>query len=213
VNHECRFTSYEMGWSGSVPDMKIWKQSHLWTHRHQYFKHGRYVLVDKGNYYSSKWLHLFNNIAGYPSSPYAIRPFDERELAAASAADKIRMRKFNQRVSHIQIASEHTFGLLKARFPSLKEMGIHRRIQDMYKAIEPLMIIHNICIDWGDRPEDTWNIDSADSWSDSEEDDDDETVGGYIVGGEADVPPHKTENWLLEQGRQKCLILMNELFP
>jgi len=40
-------------------------------------------------------------------------------------------------------------------------MGIHRRIQDMYKAIEALMIIHNICIDWEYRPEDVWNIDSA----------------------------------------------------
>jgi len=47
VDHECRFTSYEMGWPGSVPDMKIWKQSHLWTHRHQYFKNGRYILVDR----------------------------------------------------------------------------------------------------------------------------------------------------------------------
>jgi hypothetical protein len=129
----------------------------------------------------------------------------------ASAVDKIRMRKFNLRVSQIRIVSEHAFGLLKARFPSLKEMGIHRKIQDMYKAIEAMMIIHNICIDWGDRPEDTWDIDSADSWSDSEEEDD-EIVGG-IIGGEPNVPPHETEDWLLEQGRQKRLILMNELFP
>ena len=90
-----------MGWPGSVPDMKIWKQSHLWTHQHQYFKHGRYILVNKGNYHLSKWVHLFNNITGYPSSPYVIHPSDERELTAASAADKIQMIKFHQRVSHI----------------------------------------------------------------------------------------------------------------
>jgi hypothetical protein len=96
VDHECCFTSYEMGWPGSVPDMKIWKQSHLWTHRHQYFKNGRYILVDNGDHDLYQYLHKSDIIAGYPSSPSVICPFDEQEIASASASDKIRMRKFNQ---------------------------------------------------------------------------------------------------------------------
>ena len=120
------------------------------------------------------------------------------------------MRTFNRRVSNIRITSEHAFGVLKARFPSLKEMGPHRNIQDMYKAIEALMIIHNICFDWGDKPEDTWDIEGADDRSDDEEDD---GMESSIINGEADVPAHETERWLLEQGREKWLILMNELIP
>ena len=112
------------------------------------------------------------------------------------------MRTFNRQVSNIWITSEHAFGVLKARFPSLKEMGPHRNIQDMYKAIEALMIIHNICIDWGDKPEDTWDIEGADDRSDDEEDD---GMESSIINGEADVPAHKTERWLLEQGREKRL--------
>jgi len=50
VDHQCRFTSHELGWPGSVPDMKVWKQSHLWMHRQDYFKNGEYILVDKGGY-------------------------------------------------------------------------------------------------------------------------------------------------------------------
>ena len=70
-------------------------------------------------------------------------------------------------------------------------MGCHSKIQDMYKAIEVMMIIHNISIEWGDKPE----------------------VENGIIGGEPHIPLHETENWLLEQGRQKWLILLNELIP
>ena len=76
-----------------------------------------------------------------------------------------------------------------------------------------MMIIHNICIDWVDKPEDIWDINKTDSWSDDEEEGDDDTDGNGIIEGEAEVPLHETENWLLETGRQKRLILVNELFP
>ena len=60
--------------------------------------------------------------------------------------------------------SEHAFGMIKGCFLSLKEMGTHRNIQDMYKAIEAMMILHNICIDWNDSPEEIWDYDPADHW-------------------------------------------------
>ena len=51
VDHQCCFTSHELGWPGSVPDMKVWKQSHIWMHHQDYFKNGEYILVDKGRLY------------------------------------------------------------------------------------------------------------------------------------------------------------------
>ncbi|KIL57043.1 hypothetical protein M378DRAFT_88415 [Amanita muscaria Koide BX008] len=48
VDHERRFTSYELGWPGAVTDIKIFKNSHLWMNRREYFKGGEYILVDKG---------------------------------------------------------------------------------------------------------------------------------------------------------------------
>jgi DDE superfamily endonuclease len=42
VDHQCRFTSHELGWPGSVLDMKVW------MHHQYYFKNSEYILVDKG---------------------------------------------------------------------------------------------------------------------------------------------------------------------
>ena len=33
VDHSRRFISFDLGWPGSVPDIKIFKHSHLWSHR------------------------------------------------------------------------------------------------------------------------------------------------------------------------------------
>ena len=120
------------------------------------------------------------------------------------------MRAFNQRLSSVRIMSEHAFGMLKGRFPSLKEMGPHRDIQEMYKALEVMMILHNICIDWNDKPEEIWGYDPVDHWGD---DDEDGNIGFEEIDGDAEVPEHETEQWLRETGRQKRLVLLDTLFP
>lgn len=48
VDHLLRFINFEGGWPGSVTDVTIWKKSHVWTHRHEYFQPGEYLLADKG---------------------------------------------------------------------------------------------------------------------------------------------------------------------
>lgn len=47
-DHECRFTSYELGWAGAVTDVKIFKNSDVWQRRHIYFHGEEYIFVDKG---------------------------------------------------------------------------------------------------------------------------------------------------------------------
>ena len=62
VDHCGRFTSYELGWPGSVQDSRVWKNSDLWLNRNEYFQEHEYILVDKGTYLT---LHLssLNNVA------------------------------------------------------------------------------------------------------------------------------------------------------
>lgn len=201
-----------MGWPGSVTDVKIWKQSYLWKHRHDYFKDGEYVLVDKGEYGIFQTNNASRFSPGYPSSPWAIHPFSEPEITTAPADIQPLMRRFNFRLSSVRIASEHAYGMLKGRFLLLKEMGKHADIQDIYKAIETLIVIHNICIDWGDKPEDIWSFDPKESWANGEDDNEDEEenneVGGEAIQGQAEVPVHETEQWLKDEASGHLRILV-----
>ncbi|KAF5332528.1 hypothetical protein D9611_005120 [Ephemerocybe angulata] len=136
TDHEDSFTSYDIGFAGSIPDVTIWKRSYVWQNRHQLFLNGSYLLMDKG----------------YPSSPWVVRPFDETELSRAPAEDVPRMRRFNKRLSSVRIGVEHAFGRLKRRFRSLQNFTPHRDIRETYKAIEAMLVLHNLCIEYRDKP-------------------------------------------------------------
>ena len=60
-------------------------------------------------------------VAGYPSSPYLVRPFDANELAREESAHRReRMTQFNYELSRVRVRVEQAYGRLKGRFPSLK---------------------------------------------------------------------------------------------
>lgn len=39
---------FDLGWSGSVPDVALWPKSDVWQNHDDYFGDGEYVLADKG---------------------------------------------------------------------------------------------------------------------------------------------------------------------
>ena len=130
------------------------------------------------------------------------------------------MREFNVLLSSVRIASEHAYGLLKGRFLSLKGMGEHKDIQTIYKAIEAMLVLHNICIDWDDHPDTIWQYNSTDIWEgwdgmeDRVDDEDEETeVGIDDIEGEANIPARETPQYLKDEGRRKRQIIFDELFP
>jgi len=138
-------------------------------------------------------------LRGYCSTPYTLRPFDETELGKAPDEDTWkRMRAFNKQLSGVRITVEHAFGRLKGRFRALKEMGPHDDIQEMYKVIEALLILHNFCIDFGDKPEDIWDFDPKDDFDGAEEDLDPDLQDEIEEFEE--IPGHETDAWLKKQG-------------
>ncbi|KAF8578403.1 hypothetical protein K439DRAFT_1648796 [Ramaria rubella] len=48
VDHEKRFTSFDLGWPGSMPDVTIFKASYIWNNHAAHFAPGEYILADKG---------------------------------------------------------------------------------------------------------------------------------------------------------------------
>lgn len=47
-DHRGVITSYDHGWPGSVQDSRVFRLSHLWQHKEDYFRNHEYILVDKG---------------------------------------------------------------------------------------------------------------------------------------------------------------------
>jgi DDE superfamily endonuclease len=119
------FTSYVIGWPGSVHDSKIFWSSDISVHHRQLFANHEYLLAD----------------AGYAITSYCITPF--RGLPARQ------QQTFNSRVSKVRRIIEQAFGRLKNRWPMLKELRANNK-RMICAVIEICFILHNfleLCAD------------------------------------------------------------------
>jgi hypothetical protein len=112
--------------------------------------------------------------------------------------DAANKRRFNKIFSSARIWVEMTFGRLKARFPSLYCMGVVHNIQDLYRSIEALMVLHNICIDFGDRVDGQYGIDAP---AQDEDAFNDARFAGHQLDLEEEREAEDDIDGLLEQGR------------
>ncbi|KAG9081602.1 hypothetical protein FRC06_005495, partial [Ceratobasidium sp. 370] len=123
----------------------------------------------------------------------------KREVVSGTAEEKKQKLSFNSRFSKARVLVEHAFGMLKSRFPSVDYMSTAIDIQTNHRVLEALLVLHNLCIDYGDSPDD--NGDS-----------DDELEGiihqfpGHIDVGAA-LPEggwdgRESEQWLLREGNR-----------
>lgn len=146
------FTSYDYGWPGCVHDSRIFKESHLWQHREEYFRAHEYILVDKGTFnLTVQDEELTEDFGlGYPLTPFSIRPFHDHDLTN-NAAEARRRKRWNYKLSSMRIFVEHAFGRLKDRFQWLKKIP-NRDIDEIYKTVESLLILHNFLESRHDDP-------------------------------------------------------------
>ncbi|KAG8731237.1 hypothetical protein FRC10_001950, partial [Ceratobasidium sp. 414] len=144
VDHKGSFIAFQSGWAGSRPDIAIWPHMKVYQERVHQFAPGEFLLAD----------------GGYPDSPYVLIPFTDNELDAGR--DGQRQRDFNHKISQARIVVEWAFGRLKARFPVLKRLGAVRDMKDIYQAIEAMMVVHNMCHQFGDVPDDSHAQDGDD---------------------------------------------------
>ncbi|KAG8731020.1 hypothetical protein FRC10_002106, partial [Ceratobasidium sp. 414] len=150
VDHEEQFLAFESGLPGSQNDTTVWKGSFVCQKRRQHFEPGEFLLADGGMLdHQVSLLSTHRVEIGYPLSSYVLIPFNRRELAV----DGQRRREFNHKISKARVVVERAFGRLKARFPALVRLGPTEDMRDLYRAIEAMMILHNICFDLHDQPD------------------------------------------------------------
>ena len=92
----------------------------------------------------------YTTFLGYPLTKFTIRPFSDSELTN-DPVEARRRRAWNRQLSRLRIQIEHAFGMLKGRFPTLRNMP-GRRLDRIFKTIEALMVVHNILIEMDDDP-------------------------------------------------------------
>ena len=128
----------DCGWPGSTHDARIWNRSEV----KRFMEEQRRFLVAGDT--------------GYPISEVLIKPYSTREVGG-----DVRKRTFNRRLSGLRtVMSENIYGVLKRRFPILRNMRTH--LVASQKIIIATGILFNIGRQLGDEePE-----------ADDEEDDD-----------------------------------------
>ena len=87
-------------------------------------------------------------------------------------------------------------------------------MEELYKAIEVLLVLHNICLDWRDRPEDIPDFDPRELHDNGDDEADvDLDEDPIIPADNANIPQHETAEWIKQQGYAKRKLLLDYLFP
>lgn len=126
------------------------------------------------------------------------------------------MRKFNKLISSVRARVEQAYGLLKGRFPALKLLGTPADMQDAYRTVEALAVIHNFCIDNQDHATTIPGFDGFDHDVYEAMRAAREGNGGRQAGDgddDEEVPGYETNAWLREAGLEMREQIFAELFP
>jgi hypothetical protein len=164
-----RITYYYAGWTGSTHDNRVWRNSNLFLDRLKYFSHLEYLLGD----------------SAYSNSIVMVQAFKKRMQTSILPPDQ---HAFNTVLAKVRIVSEHTIGILKARFPSMKRTNIQfkegkKEIKELVDLIESCIVIHNLCINYDDKIPQEWFDEIADQIDWTEYDEDEERIAGINSDG------------------------------
>jgi hypothetical protein len=160
-----RIIAFYTGWPGSSADSTVYQEMQLSddSKKPLFFSQGEYLIAD----------------SAYPAdlSCCTVVPSYKSNMKGTDIED------FNTCVAHVRVVNEHTIGVLKGMWSSLRELRIQiRKKEDMERVllwISYCGILHNMLIafrdDWGDE-------DQSDSDSDSDREElvsDDEDNDNY----------------------------------
>lgn len=129
---------------GQCHDHAVYTASDIWWYPDEYFSFGEYLVTD----------------SAYPISKFCVPVIK----GAGLTQDE---KDFNQCVAHVHACNEHTIGMLKGQWASLKSLPIHirkgaaRKEEDLLQAVDWIhacIILHNFLIDENDLAEmsDLW---------------------------------------------------------
>jgi hypothetical protein len=131
------------GWPASAHDNRIFRNCTLYQSPGAFFSPGQYILGD----------------SAFQNMPFMVSAYKKPYQSRLSRPNE----RFNKRLSKARVHSEHCIGMLKGRFPFLRQirMRIHEstkkeNMRKILKMIDVTIILHNFLLLEQDDVLDAW---------------------------------------------------------
>ena len=138
---QARILYYVCGWSGSTHDNRVWRNSKMFLHPHNYFNKMECIIAD----------------SAYSPSLTLVPAYKRAIGEALPDAGK---DWFNTQLAKGRIKSKHFNGLLKGRWPILTNLNVRvkqaKDVKKVVRMIESCAILHNLLVDYADEGDDEW---------------------------------------------------------
>jgi hypothetical protein len=152
INDDRRKIRYYLsGFPGSAHDWRVYTKTRLFQFPNDYFG-ARYFLVGDSAFVNSQTIvTTFKAPRGHPLTT--------------------KQEQFNQLLGKLRVTSEHTIGILKARFPWLRSIPMKitddpNSVRAILRHIECCVILHNLLIEDDDEIPQQWIDEFDDDTSD-----------------------------------------------
>jgi len=130
------------GWPGSAHDERVFRNSRLYQRAREFFSEFEYILGD------SAFENLWFIVSSYRKPSGGELPFEEEN--------------FNDAMTSLRVISEHCIGILKGRFPFLRQIRTvikddnNKSLKRICKFVEGAVILHNLLVKRSDEIPDSW---------------------------------------------------------
>jgi DDE superfamily endonuclease len=186
-DHKRRIRYYLSGYPGSAHDNRVFRGTALKKDPASYFSETQYLVGDSA--FENDWFM----VSAFKKQANQQLP-DEQE-------------KFNKKMAKLRIVSEHCIGMLKGRFPWLRNIRLiitddKRSLKNILRLLDASVILHNMLIAFGEEDKDDW-ID-LDDFSDMDDaarapyEDDDELNVAIPAGAPKDAKRSRLLNYFKE---------------
>jgi DDE superfamily endonuclease len=140
-DHRRRVRYYLSGYPGSAHDNRVFKGTALKKRPSDFFGETQYLIGDSA--FENDWFMVaaFKKHSGQEMT-------DEHD-------------KFNKKMARLRIISEHCIGMLKGRFPWLRQIRLVitedvRSLKRILRLIDASVILHNMLICFGEEEREEW---------------------------------------------------------
>ncbi|KNE93271.1 hypothetical protein PSTG_13381 [Puccinia striiformis f. sp. tritici PST-78] len=150
------------GWCGSAHDQRVYKNLLLYRNPQHFFSPGEYLLADSAYTSTNTVIPAFERAPGRSLPP-------EKQL-------------FNHELSHNRVIVEHTIGMLKNRWQSLKSLSIEilgkKTAKRLNTWLRACVVSHNYLLDLCEAEWDELNNPVQNFNPDEDEEDDSGVISG-----------------------------------